>query len=52
MKKINAILNTKDYTELNIQLRTNNPEIVNNPELAEKWKKAIYNQYKEALSFY
>ena len=48
----NAIINSKSYEGFIENLRINDDKINENPELLAKWDRAIYQQYKEILSFY
>jgi hypothetical protein len=49
---INSIVNSENYKDVIENLKLNDTNITNNPELSAKWETVIYNQYKEILSFY
>lgn len=49
---INAIVNSENYDSFIQNLRTTDPTITDNQELITQWKKSVYNQYKEILTFY
>ena len=51
-KLINDIVNSESYENFIGNLRTSDEAIINDPELNQQWKRTIYKQYKEVLSFY
>ena len=51
-KLINDIVNSESYENFIGNLRSNDEDIINDPELNQQWKRTIYKQYKEVLTFY